>query len=67
MRSPLLIGAAAVAVAVLIAVIGAALEFGSAAYLGALVLGILVVSLIDRDRFWAADLRHRPRRHHHAR
>ena len=57
MRSPVLIAAVTVVVAVTIAVIGEALNFGSGAYLAAVVLGILAVSLIDRDRFWAADLR----------
>lgn len=50
-----LIAAAAVVVAVVLALIGEALSFGDGADLAALVIGMLVVSLIDR--FWAADLR----------
>jgi len=56
MRSPVLIVAATVVLSVTIGLIGEALEFGSAAYLAALVIGSLAVSLIDRDRFWGADL-----------
>ncbi len=56
MRSLVLVFAAMVVLAVGIALIGEALSFGSAAYLAAFVIGLLAVSLIDRDRFWGADL-----------
>lgn len=57
LRSSVLIASAIVVVAVAVALIGEALAFGSARLLAALVIGLLAVSLIDRDRFWAADLR----------
>jgi len=57
MRSPALIAAAIVIFAVAVALIGEALSFSSAAYLAALVIGLLAISMIDRDRFWGADLR----------
>jgi hypothetical protein len=65
MRSLLLIGAAAITVGVSIGLVGKALDFGSAAYLAALVVGVLVVSLVDRDRFWAADIRRQRRERQH--
>ena len=56
MRSPVLIVAAIVVVSVTVALIGEALALGSVAYLAALVIGSVAVSLIDPDRFWGADL-----------
>lgn len=57
MRSPVLVVAATVIVDGVIALISEALSFGSAVYLAAFVIGLLAISLIDRDRFWDADLR----------
>ena len=64
MRSPYLIAAAAALVGVAIGIIGNALSFDGGAYLVALLVGMLLVSLIDRDRFWGADLRRGGSRRH---
>jgi membrane associated rhomboid family serine protease len=56
-RSPVLIVVATVIVAGVIALIGETLSFSSAAYLAAFVIGLLAISLLDRDRFRGADLR----------
>jgi hypothetical protein len=42
-----LLGACAVT-----AVLGEALDFNGVAYFGAMLLGMLLVSLTDRERFW---------------
>lgn len=65
MRSPVVIVSAIVVVSVAIALVGETFSFGSAAYLAALVIGGLGVSLIDRDRFWGADLRRDASRRRH--
>ncbi len=48
---------AVIAVGLAVALIGEALDFGGLAYLAALVVGLLLVSLTDRDRFYLRDLR----------
>lgn len=55
------IAAAVVAVALAIALIGDALSLDGAYYPIAFLIGLFVISLTDRDRFYARDLysRHR--------
>jgi hypothetical protein len=45
---------AMVAITVPIGLIGEALDFGGLAWLGALVVGLLLVSLVDRDYFYGS-------------
>jgi len=52
------IAVAVVAVAVAIALIGEALSLDGVYYPIAFFVGMFVVSLTDRDRFYARDLRH---------
>ena len=42
-----LVGACAIT-----AIVGQALDFNGVAYFGAMLLGMLLVSLTDRERFW---------------
>ena len=43
---------AAVALSLAAGTIGQALDFNGVAYFGAMLLGMLLVSLTDRERFW---------------
>lgn len=44
------------AVAAVTGLVGEQLGFDGAAYLGSLFVGMFLVSLIDRDRFYGSDL-----------
>lgn len=52
-----LIGAAIVVVALAIVLLGEALNLGGVYYLVAFFIGLFVIGLTDRDRFYGADLR----------
>lgn len=62
MRSPVLLGIATVAIAIAIGLAGSALALQGPAWIGALLIGMLLVSLVDPQRFYSADPRPRPRR-----
>jgi hypothetical protein len=49
---------AMVAITVPIVLIGEALDFGGLAWLGALLVGLLLVSLVDRDYFYGPPKTH---------
>ncbi len=57
MPRALLTVAAVLLVALAIALVGETLKLGSPYYLVAFVIGLFLVSLTDRDRFYARDLR----------
>ena len=57
MPRALLTVAAVLAVALAIALIGEALELGGPYYLVAFLIGMFLVGLTDRDRFYGRDLR----------
>jgi hypothetical protein len=57
MRRLAITGLTLVLLTALTAVIGEALHFRGTAYLGALFVVMFLVSLTDRDRFYARDLR----------
>ncbi len=50
-------GLVLLSLSVLLAIIGDALEFGSGGYLAAVLVGMLLTSLTDRERFWGASER----------
>ncbi len=57
MNAMLRIVLVSLAVAAIIGLVGKQLGFDGAAYLASLFVGMFLVSLTDRDRFYAADLR----------
>jgi len=59
MRSPILLILAGLAIAAVAAVIGQALDFGGLAWLLALVVVMLAISAVDRERFYGARTPHR--------
>ena len=59
MPRALLTVAAVLLVALAIGLIGETLKLGSPYYLAAFLIGMFLVGLTDRDRFYARDLRSR--------
>ena len=64
MRSTLLIAVALIAVGITAAVIGNALQFSGGAWLASMLVGVFLVSLVDRERFYGEPhpFRRPPRR-----